>query len=61
MPVTDRPECMLLISARMGETIADLESAFDIPDYSKAKAELIRLVYWDRIDKGIKQKMHQFH
>ncbi|KIO17860.1 hypothetical protein M407DRAFT_43812, partial [Tulasnella calospora MUT 4182] len=40
--------------ARMNETIADLEGAFEVPDYSKAKSELIRLIYWDRIDKGIK-------
>ncbi|KAG8954692.1 hypothetical protein FRC04_011125 [Tulasnella sp. 424] len=47
--------------ARMSGTIADLENAFDLPDYHKAKEELIRLIYWDRIDRAIKQKLHLLH
>ncbi|KAG8987260.1 hypothetical protein FRB90_003496 [Tulasnella sp. 427] len=47
--------------ARMNETIGELEAAFETPNYGKAKAELIRLIYWDRIDRGIKKKVQQLY
>ncbi|KAG8896055.1 hypothetical protein FRB99_000198 [Tulasnella sp. 403] len=43
--------------ARISSTISELETAFENKDFTGAKAHLIRLIYWERIDRSLRKKL----
>lgn len=44
---------------RARQTVGELENAFAVPDLPKARIELIRLIYWDRISRSLKDKLQR--
>lgn len=46
-------------AARKSRTVAALENAFGIRDFDNAKSELIQLIYWDRIERSVREKLER--